>query len=377
MDQDVVPQVPDSSFGGQQPERYIRTFAGDVDVFQRGGTPGLSPLKSAPKPEERLIEASPVSEIPQTPLSPVAEPIPEPEPEPAPVPKEPEATPLKTYSDDFRQRLSDTHASTATVLAAEQDAHPHEDIAPSETSEQSNHNYWYIAAGVLLLLVGSGGVYVAYSRYLTAATPVIVGPASVAPIFVDSTDSVSGSGNALIQAIAQSVTKPLSLNTVRQLALVGESSTNVLLLLNVPVPGIVTRNIRATGNMAGVVNANGVQSPFFILSVDLYSATFSGMLAWEPSMQQDLKALFPLYPAPVTTASSTASTTPKQATPMSTSKVGFRDETVGNHDVRIYRDALGRSVLVYGYWNQQTMIIARDPAAFAEVLDRLATSRAQ
>ena len=377
MDEDVVPLVPDSSFGGQQPERYIRTFAGDVDVFQRGGTPGLSPLKSAPKPAERLIESSPVSEVPQAPPIPIVEQLPQPE---APAPKAPEGpTPLETYSNDFRQRLNDTHASTATVLAAEQDAAPLEEIAP-ETPEPNNHKYWYIAAGILLLLVGGSGVYIAYSKYLTAVTPVSIGPVAVTPIFIDSTEPISGSGNALVQAIAQSVAKPLSSNTVRQLSLTAASTTNVFLSLTLPVPGIVTRNINTTGNMAGVVNTNGTQSPFFILSVDLYGATFSGMLAWEPSMQQDLKALFPLYPAPVTVASSTtASTTPKQATstPVSTAKVGFRDEVVSNHDVRIYRDALGRSILLYGYWNQQTLIIARDPVAFAEILDRLATSHAQ
>lgn len=369
--------------GVQRPERYIRTFAGDVDVFQRGGTPGLSPLKYvAPKPAERLIEASPVSEIPQTSPSPVSVPIPEPEPEPLPVPKKPEevATPLKTYSDDFRQRLNDTHASTATVLAAEQDAGPHEEVA-EETPKQNTRNYWYIAAGIFLLIAGGGGVYLAYSRYLTAVTPIVVGPAAVAPIFVDNTEVISGSGNALVQAIVQSVAKSQPPNTVRQLTVVGESSTNVFSLLNLPVPGIVTRNIRETGNMAGVVNTNGAQSPFFILSVDLYSATFSGMLSWEPSMQQDLKSLFPPYLAPAAVASSTAaSTTPTQAASTTATimvKGKFRDETISNHDVRIYRDALGKSVLLYGYWNQQTLVIARDAAAFAEILDRLATSHAQ
>ena len=55
----------------------------------------------------------------------------------------------------------------------------------------------------------------------------------------------------------------------------------------------------------------------------------------------------------------------------------FHDEVVSNHDVRIYRDAAGKSILLYGYWNQFTLVIARDPAAFTEILGRLATSRSQ
>ena len=58
-------------------------------------------------------------------------------------------------------------------------------------------------------------------------------------------------------------------------------------------------------------------------------------------------------------------------------KPGFVDEVVRNHDVRVYRDATGKSVLLYGYWNQTTLVIARDVAAFTELLQRLATSRAQ
>jgi hypothetical protein len=55
-------------------------------------------------------------------------------------------------------------------------------------------------------------------------------------------------------------------------------------------------------------------------------------------------------------------------------KVGFRDEVVSNHDVRVYRDASNKSLIIYGYWDQKTLIIARDPAGFAEILARLATA---
>ena len=124
--------------------------------------------------------------------------------------------------------------------------------------------------------------------------------------------------------------------------------------------------------MTGVVNVNGKQSPFFILSVTAYSETFAGMLAWERSMLRDVGKLYPPYPSPVsnTPATSTAPVVPE-------SLLAFHDEAVSNHDVRVYRDAVGRSLLLYGYWNQSTLVIARDPAAFTEIAERLATSRTQ
>jgi hypothetical protein len=57
-------------------------------------------------------------------------------------------------------------------------------------------------------------------------------------------------------------------------------------------------------------------------------------------------------------------------------KTGFKDEVMSNHDVRVYRDVSNKSAIVYGYWNQSTLIIARDSLAFAEVIARLSNASA-
>ena len=201
-------------------------------------------------------------------------------------------------------------------------------------------------------------------------------PNASAPIFVDSSEGISGTKAALIQAILQSVAKPLPINTVRQLTLPPQSSTTTLLTtLGITAPSVVLRNVLPTGTMVGVVHTSTSQSPFFIFAVGAaYAATFSGMLSWEPTLLRDMKSLFPLYPepAPIVTASSTSATSTAQKL-ISVPKIVFRDEVVSNHDVRVYRDAQGRSIVLYGYWDPQTLVIARDPAAFTEILARLAT----
>lgn len=204
-----------------------------------------------------------------------------------------------------------------------------------------------------------------------------------------------------MQEIKKSIDTPLALGTVRLLTH-DSATSSVFMLLKVSAPGNLTRNISALGSMAGIVHTDAGQGPFFILEVDSFSSTFSGMLAWEPMMQTTLATIFPLYPAAViptattsvatTTATTTpartqatttvASTTARVATsslpvpPVPSMKEGFRDEMVSNHDVRVYRDGQGRSILLYGYADQSTLIIARDPLAFAELLSRLATSHA-
>ncbi len=117
------------------------------------------------------------------------------------------------------------------------------------------------------------------------------------------------------------------------------------------------------------------------------------MLSWEPMMLNDLAAFYPAYPplqiaapsvATTTVAAATttdaapvpsATTTPREA--LLTYIPGFSDKVIANHDVRVYTDAAKRTLLVYGYWDETTLIIARNEAAFTELAGRLARSRTQ
>ena len=346
------------------PKRYIRTLAGDMEVLKSGGTPDLAPLgESKPKAAERLVAASPVAPMPAPIPLPAPTPVPEPAP-PAPNPTEP--TSIETYASDFSDKVKEEHASPVTVLAAEQDAATEKPPAPPVRHPRSG--IWYAIAGVALLVAGGTGIYIAYTRYATSLAPVMLAPTVSAPIFVDDREQISGVGPVLLQAIEQSAASPLAPDTVRLLYTASATTTDnsIFSAIQVPAPDILLRNIHAEGSMAGIINAGGVRSPFFILSVASYGDTFSGMLSWEPLMPRDLAPLFPPYP---TTASSTAAT--------STPAVAFRDEVVNNHDVRMYNDAAGRSILLYGYWNQTTLVIARDSASFTELLNRLSNSQAQ
>jgi hypothetical protein len=397
-------------------KKYIRTLAGDMAILKGGGTPDLAPLvesKDSQTPEERLVAASPVVPIP-VPIPPSAEELAlKQEPSIAPSPEAEKTSPIETYSSDFSDRMKEKHASIATVLASEQDAAPQ----TQPTQKSSRSNIIYISAGGVFILASMVGAYFAYTSYSASIAPIILAPTISAPIFVDDREQISGTGSALVLAIEQSVNRQLASGAVRLLYMENATSTNNNIFATAfqeSAPDILLRNLNTQGNMAGIININGKQSPFFIFSVASYKDTFSGMFSWESLMTKDLGALFPLYlepvlPAPIatttsatstlaTTTTKTATTTTKVATTGSTHSTssvqvsspqatttatpaipvfiaGFRDEVVSNHDVRVYRDAKNRSILLYGYWNQMTLIIARDPAAFAEILERFANSR--
>ncbi|MDP1690065.1 MAG: hypothetical protein Q8L52_02585 [bacterium] len=383
----------------QAPEKYIRTFAGDIETVKSGGMPDLAPLGVAAVPKLVVTTANLIPKpTPKTVLTSL----------PVTAPTEPKNPPLQTYSADFSDRMKETNASTATVLAAEQDKE--EWIPQAVQQEPARHRLSYIIAGTGFLIVIIAGGYFSYMRYVAAPTPAAPVPSVPAPIFVNEREEISGIGPLLLQSVEQSVSRPLAAGTIRLLYVTSASSTvNIFAELPVYASDILLRNMNAVGSMAGVVNVGGNQSPFFILPILSYSPVFFGMLQWEPLMPGHLVELFPPYPAaiPETAEIMTASTTstnsvqassqlatttkkaastknattsinsPQNTVPTVSPTITFVDAIIANHDVRVYRDTSGRDVLLYGFWNQSTLIIARDAAAFTEIIGRLATARAQ
>ena len=425
-----TPQAGD----GSEQKRFIRTFAADMAAVQAGDTPDLQPLapnKNTPAavpepatPIENAPAPQPETTVASAPVPPVPPPTPAPEPEedkqailerlrakvaassaetaPSPVPEP--ATPqpdvaapsrIHTYSSDFSEKVQDTHASTASILAAEQDAGP----APTRPVQESNSKSGliFMASGVLLLLLGGAGAFFAYQAFQNRALPVVVAPVVSAPIFVDERSEVTGTSTALETALVQSAATPLASDGVRFLYTVTSTSTDqsVFSALQLPAPSILLRNINASGSMAGVVQLHGTPSIFFILSVQSYSDTFAGMLSWEPTMPRDLSRLFPSYPTETVALQSASSTSTSTATasssPASTTtptqdatsaftlvyKAGFFDEVVASHDARAYRDTSGKTLFIYSYANPTTLILARDEEALTEILSRISTSRSK
>ena len=382
----LVPQAPAAR---EEVTDAIEPSSGSVEedianLKQRLAAQAEMPAMTTP--EERLIAGSSLPPVPEAPLPSAAPEVP-----PSAPPPERGPAPLHTYSEDFVTHAEDTHASAATVLAAEQDAGR---IPRREQPHNSGSNALYIIAGIVLLLAGAGGAYWGYLQYQKRPVPVVIAPTVSAPIFVDTQQAVHGTGTALAQEIEQATTEQLSDGTIRFLYFPPSASStdSVFDALQLAAPGKLVRNVNASGSMAGILSVGGAQYPFFILSVSSYGDTFAGMLEWEPHMLSALSLFYPELSAPVaanpviatTTATTTGSgkTTKTAAVATSTAPApsvtpGFKDETIANHDARVYFDAYGRPLVVYGYWDQQTLIIARDEAAFSELVGRIANSRKQ
>lgn len=383
-------------------KKYIRTYEGDMEILKKGGKPDLAPL-----PEKEEIKGTALEK--SKPIPPPPPPKPEIPPPAAPEPPKPEVPlppppqeitpsaefpqsapavevsplsppayttpPLKTYAGDFTEQVQNTGASAATILAAEGDAGKVAEPIPVPPS----HGLLYGIAGTILLIAGGVGAYYAYLQYSSNITPAPVVKQTIAtPIVFDTEEAVTGTDGTLLQTISASVANPISAGAIRYLSLASSSpNESVFTLLKPNAPDILLRNVRGQGSVAGVVTVTGTQSPFFILSVSSYSDTFSGMLQWEGSMLKDtnMSALYPFYPLQSASSTATKSGSSTSSLPQVLAPF-FHDEVVNNHDTRVYRDPSGKSIVMYGYWDPSTLIIARDPAAFTLILERLATAHA-
>lgn len=315
-------------------------------------------------------------QFPPLPPPPPMQATPPPPPAPvAPLPAQPEAaTPGHTYTSDFADRIDSEHASTFQVLAAQQDAKP---AAPVFKSRDKRPAVLPILLASVLILVGAGGLYAAY-RFTHSTKPQV--ESLGVPSLISADEKVELQGPDYAQALADAANQPLVSGNIL-VTYVTDATTTSLGLRNVPqeggvlirllrlgAPDILLRNVDMSSTV-GVVSAGTETRPFFILRVNSFERTFAGMLGWEQRMPDDLGNFYPAYGTGLDTASTTA--------PVITGGDGqFADAVVANHDVRILRDAYGRSLMLYGYFDKQTLIIARNEDAFTALIARLSATRA-
>jgi len=104
--------------------------------------------------------------------------------------------------------------------------------------------------------------------------------------------------------------------------------------------------------MIGIHSFNG-NEPFIILTTDFFENTFAGMLVWEKFIAQDI---FPLF-----LISAEEDILEKK----------FEDRVVKNRDLRVLTDKEGKIIILYSFYNKNTLIIATSKDTLDEVIARL------
>ena len=354
-------------------------------------TPIPTPQKEIPKAPEQPPTVSAPAIAPAIERQPYREPI-----EPYTPPERKAAlTPesFHTYTSDFANRIDSKNASAFSVLAAEQDAGRATNPATvSKRPKSISKGVLAIATGMLLLVLAGGGVFFTYQFVTTMRDTPIASITVPSIVFADEYRKLEGTGSVLMQGLVAASNGALVSGNVLVTYILTETPAEggtliqtpaggaaFIRALMIPAPDILLRNI-ADESTVGVIHAGTETNTFFALRVDSYERTYAGMLTWEPLMARDLAALYPLHPAQETrteiepsTATTTASTTPVRETPatQASARTRFEDSIVANHDVRILKDTDGKTLMLYGYADKRTLIIARNEVSFEALLARL------
>jgi hypothetical protein len=97
-----------------------------------------------------------------------------------------------------------------------------------------------------------------------------------------------------------------------------------------------------------------------LLNTSDYDNMYAGLLEWEKKMVDDFFTMFDI------------SVSGERAYLLAKP---FQDTTIRNIDVRTLLDKDGKTILLYGFVNQNTVIITTTQETFAEIMTRYNASR--
>lgn len=309
--------------------------------------------------------------FPTPPPAPLPPPVPPPPPLPPPPPVTQPAEPLRTYTADFSTTAEAKNVSRLSLLAERADKQL------PEAPKPAGKGLYYALAATVLVVGGSTLLYFAYTFLITHSPVPILTQAPPSFISGDDDTAISGEGAALLAALGDATDASMPSGNIRVVYLKEATTTlpggDLIKALGLPAPSILLRNI-SENSTVGILHAGEETRVFLVLGATSYERTFAGMLSWEPTIGKDLTMLYPMYPSiePVAATSSASSTTQTAPSVLSTLPPQFVDEVVESHDVRALKDSAGRTLLLYGYRDQHTLVIARDETAFGILLARLA-----
>src|SRR3989344_845136 len=262
-------------------------------------------------------------------------------------------------------RREDSYAQPATVL----------------DEEKRHKRIGAIAMSVVLLLLGSGALFGAYTFFFTeekvpqelSIDTIILAEKSVD---IDITNLAQSDVQARLTQTRDTASIPRNtiahFRVLRKIATEKEgviveqelTAPSLLEAIAPRIPEALARSFEDSFMLGRYASNQG--GMFLILKPTFYENAFAGMLTWEKDMRDDLSPLFG------------ARNNNQQQNGTSTSPLlnsHFTDKVIENKDTRIVVDSQGEIVLLYSFVDRNTLIITSSKEAFLEVFTRLSAKR--
>lgn len=290
-------------------------------------------------------------------------------------------TPLHTLKDDLQDVVRIRKMSVVRASALEQDKKRGQASLESSqqmpgVSQRSHRTFAFVFFALLFVVLGGAALYGV--AYVTQSKSVTTAPQYSSFIFSERTENLPidntdpGSLKETIDQSRQGSGAPLG-SITRILPIL---STTTASGVTVTAPATVAQFFAALGVHApdGLLRGLGndfffgihtvdINAPVFVIPVTSYDLAFTGMLAWEPTMDQDLAPAFDATPALTTDANG-----------LPTART-FTDAVMLNYDVRELKDDSGNVVLYYSFPTPNILVIAESTHSFTEILSRLQAQR--
>lgn len=250
---------------------------------------------------------------------------------------------IHTLESDTAEAINKNNISKADIFAAQEKKHEEESVVEEKKVAFSQYKSIFLMfLGIVVLLGISYGVFVFFTKQ-SKQIPIPVATNTQTEIisydFVKEVNFLNPS-KLTTDAIATSTKGGV---TFFKLSI---SMKDLLLTLSPSLPRDFYRAVQDKGFWGSLDGSN-----FFILTIDSYERSYAGMLTWEPLMKTDI---FPLF-----------------GISSSSNLSRFEDRVVANKDTRVALDTQGNTLFVYGFYNPQTIIFARNSETFKAVSNRL------
>ncbi len=262
--------------------------------------------------------------------------------------------PLRTFESDSAEAIKQGQQSLYSIAQAEKAKRAKRGESDPEKEDIKKNSALLLLSGALFL---AGGAFLLYFFLLRTFLPdktVLVTPTINSVITsqheIDLANTDQTSRGAIVASVRTVLGQnPRNKDEIENIRITKDGKdidiSDIILDFSENTPPSLLRSFSTNEYMIGSIQKE-TKLPFFITKINYYDNAFAGMLKWEEDMQQVFVKL----------GISALTTAP------------WRDAIVKNKDVRLLKNESGDTVMLYGFYDKETLVIAPSEEVFSDVL---------
>ncbi len=282
--------------------------------------------------------------------------------------------PIHTYTSDIAENIQKQHATIADIVQAEEAKRRNEPVVTKRSGLR-------IAVSLLLVILGIGLIggagYLVYSFVIPKkTTPIAVSnpvrtelfkiDSSENALFIPEKKKIEDSVIAMINKTADGQVRKINFTKTNSATSAEITSQEILTGLEIEQTDLI--NSITPGIIIGNFKKGNINSPFIVVKAKSSETTYQALIKWEKDLFRDLQNIL--------VADKNAKVLPPFFGSTATGfRYQFEDGAIQSKDIRIARDANNNPVILYGFLDQEYVLITTSGEAFREIFSRFTKAR--